>query len=272
MRHGYRLEPFWLREPGFTARRSSQVLLHRGIRGLAICPLEISRGHLSLQWEKFSAVSFGYSLVGPRLHLFSAAHYRAMIAGIRKLRALGYRRIGMVTSHEFDERMDRLWTAAYGAELPTLPRSQNVPICLLEADGHSSTAAEKDHKKALLKWYRTHKPEAIVTPATPVFEWLTEEGYHVPEDVAVVSLSLHKEGFVSGIVESARETGRAAANFLAGMLQRGEYGIPSIAQRVLLEGKWFAGKTVCPEGPGGRAAAENRKAAAAHAKPAASGA
>ena len=152
MRHGYRLEEFWLREPGLTARRSSQVLLHRGIRGLAICPLEISRGHLSLQWEKFSAVSFGYSLVGPRLHLFSAAHYRAMITGIRKLRALGYRRIGMVTSHEFDERMERMWTAAYHAELPKLPSIQTLPLCLFEGHAHSTNVADNQQKQLLLKW------------------------------------------------------------------------------------------------------------------------
>jgi DNA-binding LacI/PurR family transcriptional regulator len=241
-----------------TARRSSQVLLHRGIRGLLICPLEISRGHLSLQWEKFCAVSFGYSLVGPKLHLFSAAHYRAMITGMRKLRALGYRRIGMATSHEFNERMDRIWTAAYLAELPALPQSQTIPICMVDVPQRSANASARD-SEVFLKWYRRHKPEAIISPAAPVFEWLTEKGYRVPEDVSVVSLSLHKEGLVSGIVESARETGRAAANFLAGMLQRGEYGIPSTAQRVLLEGRWFAGKTIIPEGLGFRPAADRRR-------------
>ncbi len=253
-RHGYRLEEFWLREPGFTARRSSQVLLHRGIRGLLICPLEISRGHLSLQWEKFCAVSFGYSLVRPKLHLFSAAHYRAMINGMRKCRALGYRRVGMVTSHEFNERMDRIWTAAYLAEKPAEPRSEAVPLCLLEVQGEPATAADKDYKQLFLKWYRRHRPDAIITPSTPVFEWLREEGYQVPKDVGVVSLSLQEEGVVSGILESSRETGKRAGNFLAGMLQRGEYGIPAIAQRVLLEGTWFAGKTVVSEGLAGRAA------------------
>jgi len=58
--HGYRLEDFWLREQGLTAKRASQILFSRGIRGLLICPLPTDRGHLSLEWKKFSAVSFGY--------------------------------------------------------------------------------------------------------------------------------------------------------------------------------------------------------------------
>lgn len=246
MRQGYRLDEFWLREPSMTAGRSSQVLLHRGIRGLLICPLGISRGHLSLQWGRFSSVTFGYSLVRPQHHLFTAAHYRAMIIGMRKLRALGYRRIGMVTDHEFDERMDRMWTAAYRAELPALPGSQSVPICLLPTIPRSASGV---YDRMVVDWYRKHRPEAIISPSTPVYEWLTEAGCRVPDEVAVVSLSLHKEGAVAGIIESSEEIGRAAADFLVGMLQRGEYGIPAIARRVLLEGHWFEGKTVCPGGP-----------------------
>jgi DNA-binding LacI/PurR family transcriptional regulator len=242
-RHGYQLENFWLRESNLSARRASQVLLHRGIRGLIICPLPVSRGHLSLQWEKFSAVTFGYSLVRPRLHLFSAAHFRAVITGMRKLRTLGYRRIGMVTAHDMNERMDRMWTAAYRSELPTLPRGKTLPICLLGAGTRSYTDSGGGYKQQVLKWYHTHKPEAIITPTIPVLEWLTEEGYSIPKDVAVVSMSLQAEARTPGIVEASQEIGSAAADFLVSMLQRGEYGVPSTAQRVLLEGKWFAGET-----------------------------
>jgi DNA-binding LacI/PurR family transcriptional regulator len=246
-RHGYRMEEFWLREPNLSARRSSQVLLHRGIRGLLICPLPVSRGHLSLQWKNFAAVTFGYSLVRPKLHLFSAAHYRAIIAAMRKMRVLGYRRIGMVASYDMNQRMDGMWTAAYHSELPAASRSEAIPVCLLGEDGRLDINSE--YKRLLVKWYRAHKPDAIISPTVPVYEWLMEEGYHIPKDVAVVSASLHEEGDVSGIVEAARETGRAAADFLVSMLQRGEYGVPATPQRVLLEGKWHDGKTTVAHHP-----------------------
>jgi DNA-binding LacI/PurR family transcriptional regulator len=244
-RHGYKLEEFWLREPGLSARRASQVLLNRGIRGLLICPLPISRGHLSLQWEKFSALTFGYSLVRPKLHLFTAAHYRAISACVRELRTRGYRRIGMVTSYKMNQRMDRMWTAAYNSEIANLPNSQTIPNLLL---GETPTS-DKNYRKLVVKWFRTYKPDAIVTPEIPVFEWLTEEGHRVPRDVTVANASIHKEGLVSGIIEPSREIGRAAADFLVGMLQRGEYGIPSTPQRILLEGTWYAGSTVGMQKP-----------------------
>jgi len=96
------------------------------------------------------------------------------------------------------------------------------------------------YKSQFLKWYRAHKPDAIITATSPVAEWLMEEGYCLPEDVAVVCASLQKEDTLSGVVEASRETGRAAADFLVSMLQRGEYGIPAVSQRILLEGNWFA--------------------------------
>ncbi len=243
---GYRLEEFWLQEPGMTARRSSQVLFHRGIRGLLICPLPVSRGHLSLRWEMFSAVSFGYSLLRPSLHLLSTSHYRGLITCMRKLRALGYRRIGMVTSHEMDERMDRMWTASYRTEIHTAsPRGRAFPIYFYShIEESASVASRKEHKKRFMKWFLDHKPDAIVTSASPVASWLTDEGYNVPGDVAVVSATLQEgEPYYSGIIEPSREIGRAAADFVVRMLQHGEYGIPAIPQRVLLEGKWTSGKT-----------------------------
>ena len=135
-----------------------------------------------------------------------------------------------------------MWTAAYHAEQPMMPRSQVIHISLLGAPANTVTALGKDYKQLFLKWYRAHKPEAIVSPTVSVMEWLTEEGYGVPRDVAVVSASLQEESRLSGLVEASRETGRAAADFLVGMLQRGEYGIPSLPQRVLMEGTWYTAK------------------------------
>jgi len=245
-RHGYKMENFWLKEPGMTARRASQVLLHRGIRGLLLCPLPYNRGHLSLQWDKFAAVSFGYSLLRPRLHLFSAAHFRAITTSMRKMRARGYQRIGMVTAIGMNERMDRMWTAAYRAELPQSPKSQDIPIHLYEDGKNNDTpAARKQNEKNFLKWYRKHKPEVILTSSSPVIEWLQAGGHSVPKEVTVVAATLQDgEPTLTGIVENSRDIGAAAADFLVGMLQRGEHGIPKVPQRVLLEGNWQEGTTV----------------------------
>ena len=42
-RHGYKLETFWLREPGMSTRRLNSILYSRNINGLLIPPLPVAR-------------------------------------------------------------------------------------------------------------------------------------------------------------------------------------------------------------------------------------
>ena len=252
-RQGYHLEDVWLREPGLTARRASQILRSRGIRGLLVCPLPMSHGHLGLEWDRFAAVAFGYTLHRPALHFATAAHYNGLRTCMRKLRELGHGRIGVVIPEEIDRRMEQLWSAAYQVEfLSASARAATscgkpVPILLLkEAPAPQSEA----RRAAFLKWFRAHRPEAVIAFGDFFREWLEDEGLRIPGDVGFVSPTLpESDKETSGIVESSREIGRTAADLLVGMLRRGEFGIPRLPQRILLEGEWQAGKTVARRSP-----------------------
>lgn len=126
-RHGYRLEDFWLQEPGLTAKRAVQILQSRGIRGLLICPLPGTSGHLSLKWERFAAVTFGYTLLRPELDLVTTSHYQNMQICIRNLHHLGHRRIGFVTWEEMSRRLHQQWSAAYHTPPPRSQRGRPSP-------------------------------------------------------------------------------------------------------------------------------------------------
>jgi len=43
---GYKMEVFWLREPGMTSRRITEILIARNIQGLLFIPQPRSRAHL----------------------------------------------------------------------------------------------------------------------------------------------------------------------------------------------------------------------------------
>ena len=49
---------------------------------------------------------------------------------------------------------------------------------------------------------------------------------------------------LSGIDEHSGMVGVAAIDFLAGLLQRGEFGIPAIRQVTMIEASWIKGRTV----------------------------
>jgi LacI family transcriptional regulator len=238
-RHGYRLEDFWLRESGITAKRASQILFSRGIVGLLICPLENNRGHLSLDWEKFSAVTFGYTMSRPKLHLFTSAHYHAMVTSIRKLRALGYRKIGMATTKSMEERMDQMWAAAYHSQLGILPDSRSLPVFV-----HKKPLGA-ENQAAFEAWYQRHRPDAVISTFSLLYRWVTERNSRIFNQCGFAATALlESEKTCAGIVESSRQIGRAAADFLVGMIQRGERGIPEFPQHILVEGRWFEGTTI----------------------------
>ena len=68
---GYKLEHFWLAEPGMTPARFCDVLTARGIHGLIVGRLPPGQTALDLAWERFSCVALGMTLRTPQLQLVS---------------------------------------------------------------------------------------------------------------------------------------------------------------------------------------------------------
>ena len=235
-RQGYRLEDFWLREPGVTARRASQILHNRGIRGLLICPLPVSHGHLSLEWCHFATVSFGYTLFRPQFTFVTSAHYQNIQTCFRKLYRAGCHQVGLILPKLMDDRMHKIWTAAYHAAITESNRKKAPPIFYLR-EGDTQ-------KKAFLKWFASYRPNAIISFWDIYIEYLREIGIRVPEDVSFVHPALQESSKeITGILEPSVEIGHAAADYLVSMLQRGEFGVPAMPHQILLKGYWNPGTT-----------------------------
>ncbi len=125
-RHGYGVEVFWMREPGLTPERMTQILLTRSIHGVIVAPLPVAHGELELGWENFSAVTLGYSLTKPLLHRAVNHQFRSMRSAMRELRAHGYRRLGLALPASLNERVDRQWVASFLVE--QLEADHSVPL------------------------------------------------------------------------------------------------------------------------------------------------
>lgn len=234
---GFRLEHFWLREPGMTPARAGQILRARNISGLLIAPQPVAGTVLELDWTGFSAASLGYTLASPALHLVGCHQYRSMKLALQRLLELGYRRIGLVMLEASDDRADHNWVAAYLVMQQHVPPRHRKPHLLLPAWNEAAFAA----------WFTQHQPEVIVTKNLEVLAALRRLGRRVPEDTGVAFLSLPQPGGeYSGVDENPREVGAAAVNYVAGMIHRNERGIPASPQRLLIEGTWIDGRTVRP--------------------------
>ncbi|EIQ01931.1 transcriptional regulator [Opitutaceae bacterium TAV1] len=236
---GYRLEDHCLRSPGMTPSRLAGILHARGIQGLLLAPQPQPSSRLDdFPFDHFSAVTFGYTLAEPRLHLVTWHQFRAMEMAFRRLLSLGYRRPGLALAVETDERSDRNWSSAFRSEQGHhLPAARRVPS-LVEADLT---------RERVLGWFRRYRPDVVLAMWPCVRDWLAEAGVSVPQDTGFALLSVPEDNrHFSGLCENPRAIGAKAVEFVVDMIHRFETGIPAMQVCMLVEGSWCDGTTLLP--------------------------
>ncbi len=239
---GYRLEEFWLRERGMTAKRAREVLLARNIRGLLFAPQASAGTTLDLDLSAFACVSIGYSLVSPRLHVAVNDQHASTMLCLRHLIELGHRRIGMVTASDTIRRTVHHFEAPFHVFQHALPAAQRVPLFLVE--GSENPAHIDLWRERFREWFKTQKPTAIIATFASFLPWLAEMGLQVGRDVSVATLSHTQQPDWAGIDQQERMIGARAIELLISIFQAGERGVPETPIRLLVEGKWVPGATV----------------------------
>ena len=204
-RLGYRLEEFWIADPKVTARRATQVLQSRGVRGLIVAPLPVAHGNLALGWDKFSAVAPGYSPTQPQLHVVMNHQFRNMRHRVQQLHRLGSRRIGLAVLATTDERVDHNYLGGFRIAQKELP-----PASARLAPWLAVTFAEAGFRT----WVRRARPDAVITStswAHQVIAWLTADGHQVSRDIGVAVASIpFGDRAISGMDENVRAVGAMA--------------------------------------------------------------
>jgi LacI family transcriptional regulator len=238
-RHGYRVDTFWLREPGMSARRLSQVLFNRNVRGLVIAPLPVGLGHLRLEWERFSAVALGYSMVWPELHRAANHQFRSMRLAMRRVRKRGHHRIGLALRSSINERVSHHWVGGYLSEQHHDAGAEELPPLI---------PPDRDWNRATFeRWYLSCRPTVVLSQHEEILDWLGAMGVAVPGEVGFVHLNCpDRSGRYAGIYQNGVEVGSAAFDFLVGMVQRNEVGVPALARSILVDGTWQEGSTLLP--------------------------
>lgn len=228
---GYETEEFWLHEPGRSPRRLAQMLIARGIRGLLVGSTGRHGSVLEFPWEKFAAVTVGYSVETPALHRVVTHHHRNTQLAIRMALAAGKRRLGFVSPFRAEEAMENLHLAAFLAwQLEQAPESR---VSLLRANA--------DDWGALRGWFDEQRPDVILSTSAGWAE-LAAAGIRVPDDVALIKLLLwDRELGEAGVLPGYERLGETAVNQLVALLQHEDYGPPDDPKVVLVDGRWLDG-------------------------------
>ncbi len=234
---GYRIEEFWVPDLKLTGERLSSVLFARGIPGVIVAPLPAARGHLKLDWSKFAAVAIGHSLIRPALHRVTTNRFLAMRRAIRELRRMGYTRLGLAMEINQDARVDHQWGAAFAWEQEQAKASERTQLFLAEDTDWN--------ERQFAKWFKANKPEVVLGYDPQVINWLKNLGKSVPADAGFAHLwNPDRSGQFAGIYHDPPAIGSAAVDFVVGMVQRNERGVPGAPQTLTLDASWQDGATV----------------------------
>src|SRR5690606_32577552 len=116
------------------------------------------------------------------------------------------------------------------------------------------------YEHEFVEWFHAHRPDVVIGIDLQVGSWIQDTlGLRIPEDVGLVNLNVDAaDPWLAGIHQNDRLIGATAVDFLAGMLQRNERGIPSTPIRTLVEGVWKPAPSVRDAAPAKPRVAQRR--------------
>ena len=235
---GYRLDEFWIKEPGLTRSRIRRILKSRGVSGLVIAPMPQPVGHLSLDWDRYASATIGYTMAAPHLDSSRNHHNHAMTLCLRRLKHLGHQRIGIALRPQSYTFSDDLFASRYLYHMHITGQKVIPPFCLR---GKEAQFNEKNFQV----WFEINRPEALICMGDDVHYWCERMGVRVPEELSIVDLDIHdpRTGW-SGIDGREEEVAAAAVDMVVQKLQENSLGIPKVPKSILVEGIWLEGKTL----------------------------
>lgn len=239
---GYGFETLWLADPALPRARFHQIVETRGIHGLIIAPAKNYRAHLELDWRRFAAVAYGFSMGEPRIHRVHLNSARDMQAIFKRALDYGYRRIGLALDENAHRKSEHVWLASYLAEQWRMPADDRVQPLILNAWSRMEVA----------DWLERERVEVVVSLSSllPVLGFDLERPpprrRPPPFEIVLLNIGLYLSDYYAGVQLSRDAAGRACVDTVVSMLHRNEMGVPKHPQTILVDSVLREGESFRP--------------------------
>jgi LacI family transcriptional regulator len=237
---GYRVEPFWVRNPDMSVDRLRAIMESRGIQGLLSLGAPELEDAIPSELRQFVIVTQGTS-ISTRLHRIVShfAHNATLL--LTELKRRGYRRPGAVLQQHQDGRNAHLVAAMYLYYSRYVFDGLDIPILY---SGVEVESGELD------RWFRQHRPDVIVYADheqhyASLRRYFDQRQLAVPADLGLAVLdAVARPKGISGVRQDLEQMGINAVDMLVSRLQQGETGLAAVPKVECVEGRWFEGETL----------------------------
>ncbi|MFV0416640.1 MAG: LacI family DNA-binding transcriptional regulator [Chthoniobacterales bacterium] len=236
---GWQLSEFRIEDT--SPDRLAKILHSRNIQGLLLPPPQPGGiSHLDFDWAPFSALSIGFTMTHPRLHLVANAQYRSARQAVRAIRSLGYERIGFATIPGNELRTNQNFSSGYLAQERS-DKQAGPPLFIFDDTGKSG---RKKFISLFSKWIDRHRPDAILALDDDVPGAMKTLGISSKTcGLALLHVTPKTKG-MAGISQNDFMIGSSAVDYLVGMIHRNERGLPDIPLQILVDGTWVDGASL----------------------------
>ena len=235
---GFKADAFAVGTGGLSLERLDTILQSRGIGGIFLLPVRETPDLTRLDWTHFSGIYSDYVIERPGLHAVCPDHYRAMLTALDRLRALGYKRPGLVLRASHDARLLHRWEASYHAYQTHHDGMTRLPPLILS----EPNAAD------FTRWFRTVKCDVVLAHSPEVKDWMTAAGASVPETHGFCCLNvLNSTTPCAGLDLQPRLLGARGMELLIGQVLRNECGSPELPMTTTVPAAWVYGPTLQPQ-------------------------
>jgi len=219
--------------------RLDSILQSRGIRGLLLLPVLDDPDFSHFDWTHYAGVYADYIIERPQLHSVCSDHYRSLIGGLNHLRALGYRRPGLVLQQRNDERLLNRWEAGFRAYLDHHADLTHLPPLILP----------EITRDKFIAWFKKNRPDVVLGHRTEVIQWMEECGAEIPRTHGYCCLNVMTNTTpCSGLDLQPYLLGARGVEMVIAQIFRNEYGVPKIPSTTTIPARWVDGPTL-PSGP-----------------------
>jgi len=244
---GYGFEEVFLKDDVGEREAFAAWLDERRVCGVLLVAVEKPFDEELLDWSRYAVVKIDSRLTRPWATVVANDQQHAVRLAYRKLRELGYRRIGVAVGLVDHESTHGLYAGGYMLEQHLDGESEFVPVLYLEKN-----SSEEGHSRQLVEWIGEHRVDAVLCTWSNTPELLAMSGVRVPEDVAFANLCLNEaDPERAGVIQNHRRVGQKSAETLARYMKTSEGESRERPSLIYIEGTWQDGASAPLLGGGG---------------------
>lgn len=235
-RLGYRLVVFPVSTAEDEGPRLSRILRSRGIAGLILATLDASLKRLDMRWEHFSAICIESQHLGLSLHTVGNNQIAITRAAVRRVRELGYRRIGLCVGQSEETSLKKAFTGGYLLEMHEHPELAGIPPLVLD------NGEDPDVPARVGEWVRAHRIDSVLSNWSSMPTLLQAAGLRVPAQVGVATLDYNpNRGAYAGIRQSHQTVAERAVEALSLLMKTNQTGLIALPNVTMVDGVWEDG-------------------------------